>query len=388
MTRKAVLTALVALVAAPALHAQTFTFGGYVKLDVLATKYHDGVPPPEGPIRDFHFPAQIPVGGATDIFGELDFHAKESRFHFDVTKTLDNGKTLKAYVEMDFLLAGQGDERISNSFNPRMRHFYFSYGKWLLGQTWSTFQIVILPEDVDFAGAADGIIFNRQPQVRFTSGPWQLSVENPETTLEPYQGGPRLITEAATIPDIVGRRNFNGDWGTVSVAGILRRLNHQFDLEGVSSENSTLGWGFTLGGRIKVGQRDDLRFQASGGKGLGRYAALGLVNGGVLTETRDVEAIPSYLGYVGYRHLWTDKLRTNVNVSGIRVDNDVTLTGLEVSREAYSASANVIYSPIPELSFGLEYMSAWRKIESGPSGRFDRLQFAGKYDFSFSIERK
>ena len=37
MTRKAVLTALVALVAAPALHAQTFTFGGYVKLDVLAT---------------------------------------------------------------------------------------------------------------------------------------------------------------------------------------------------------------------------------------------------------------------------------------------------------------------------------------------------------------
>ena len=81
--------------------------------------------------------------GQGEIFGEMSFHAKESRFHFDVTRKLDNGKTLKAYVELDFLLSGQGDERISNSFNPRLRQFYFSYGKWLLGQTWSTFQIAV-----------------------------------------------------------------------------------------------------------------------------------------------------------------------------------------------------------------------------------------------------
>jgi hypothetical protein len=118
------------------------------------------------------------------------------------------------------------------------------------------------------------------------------------------------------------------------------------------------------------------------------WAAFGLSNGGVVDENRNVEAIPSYLGWIGYRHFWSKGLRTNVNVSGIRVDNDVTLTGLEVSREAYSASANIICSPIPELSFGLEYMSAWRKVESGASGRFDRLQFAGRYDFSFSMTRK
>jgi hypothetical protein len=388
MTRTTIVTALATLVAVPVLYAQTFTFGGYVKLDVIATKYHDGAPSPEGPIRDFHFPAQVPVGGASDIFGEMSFHAKESRLHFDVTKTLDNGKTLKAFAEMDFLLSGQGDERISNSFNPRLRHFYFSYGKWLLGQTWSTFQVVIMPEDIDFPGAADGIVFNRQPQVRFTTGPWQFSVENPETTLEPYQGGPRITTEAATMPDIVGRRNFNGDRGTFSVAGILRRLNHQFEVDGRSEQNATVGWGVTLGAQIKVGKRDDLRFQAAAGDGLGRYVAFGLSNGAVVTDTRQVEGIPSYLGYVGYRHFWARGLRTNVNVSGIRVDNDVALTGFEVSREAYSASANLIYSPIPELSFGLEYMSAWRKLESGATGRFDRLQFAGKYDFSFSIEKR
>ena len=59
-----------------------------------------------------------------------------------------------------------------------------------------------------------------------------------------------------------------------------------------------------------------------------------------------------------------------------------------MSKEAYSASVNLIHSPIPELSFGLEYMSARRKLESGALGRFDRVQFAGKYDFSFSIKKE
>ena len=61
----------------------------------------------------------------------------------------------------------------------------FTYANWLFGQTWTTFQILDLPEDLDFAGAADGIIFNRQPLIRYTMGDWQFAVENAETTLDP-----------------------------------------------------------------------------------------------------------------------------------------------------------------------------------------------------------
>jgi len=67
MTRKAILAVMATLVAAPALHAQIFTFGGYVKLDVLASKYYDGAPPPDSPLRDFHFPAAIPAGLAPQL---------------------------------------------------------------------------------------------------------------------------------------------------------------------------------------------------------------------------------------------------------------------------------------------------------------------------------
>jgi len=170
----------------------TFKFGGFVKLDMMNTNFHNGPVAVGSPLRDFHFPAAIPVGGTNNIFSSIDYHAKESRFNFG-TETKIGDHVLKAFVEMDFLLAGQGDERVSNSFNPRMRHFYFTYSNWLFGQTWTTFQILDLPEDLDFAGAADGIIFNRQPLIRYTMGDWQFAVENAETTLDPNGGSTSSI---------------------------------------------------------------------------------------------------------------------------------------------------------------------------------------------------
>ena len=41
------------------------------------------------------------------------------------TKTkLDNGEVLTGHVEMDFQLTPDGDQRISNSYNPRLRHAF------------------------------------------------------------------------------------------------------------------------------------------------------------------------------------------------------------------------------------------------------------------------
>lgn len=362
----------------------TFAFGGYAKLDVLASKYYDGLPAADGAIRDIHFPAAIPVGGESDVFGQLDLHAKESRFHFKTLTEFANGKTVAVLVELDFLLGGQGDERVSNSFNPRLRHFYFEYDEWTLGQTWSVFQILDVPEDLDFAGVADGFIFNRQPQIRFSSGSWELSLENPETTLNPFRGGDRVVTEGATLPDFVVRHNSIGDWGNFSIAGLLRRLNHQFERDGVVEETFATGYGITIGGRIKVGKRDDIVVQASDGEGLGRYAAFNFANGAVLDARQNVQPTPSYLGFLGYRHFWNENLRTNVNVSGIMVDYDREISGESVNESAYSFSANLLYSPLPKLTFGVELMRGTRELEGGTKGKFDRLQLSGRYDFSFS----
>ncbi|UCF64797.1 MAG: TonB-dependent receptor [bacterium] len=362
----------------------TFKFGGYVKLDMMQSKFHNGSVPIGNAIRDFHFPAAIPVGGTSDVFSTIDYHAKESRFNLG-TQTKIGDKDLKSFVEMDFLLAGQGDERVSNSFNPRLRHFYFSYDQWLFGQTWTTFQILDIPDDLDFAGAADGIIFNRQPLIRYTRGGWQFAIENAETTLDPYGGGGRITSGSAFFPDLVARYNFSGDWGNLSVAGLFRQLNYEYeDSLMVTKKESAVGYGITFGGKIKVGKKDDLRFQVSGGSGMGRYAALNFANSAVIKQDNTLKPTPSYLGFVGYRHFWNDRLRTNVNFSGISVDNDPMLAGNSVNKMAWSLSANLLYSPAPVLTFGFELMRGVRELESGVDGKFDRLQFSAKYAFGFA----
>ena len=134
-------------------------YGGYIKMDVLSTYYRNGDVAPESPLRDFHLPSQIPVGSLDESY-DLDFHVKESRFHLGTNTTVD-GHEIKGFLELDFLLSKQGDEKVSNSFNPRLRHFYLTTGSWLFGQTWTTFMIVVVPDDLDFAGAAEGLVFGR-----------------------------------------------------------------------------------------------------------------------------------------------------------------------------------------------------------------------------------
>jgi hypothetical protein len=139
---------LCALVTMTCVHAQVidsteFAFGGYIKTDFINTWYMNGEVGSESPLRDFHLPSQIPIGPRDKNFG-LDFHVKESRFNFDVTTKI-LGKEIHGFLELDFILSSQGDEKVSNSFNPRLRHFYFEWDRLLIGQTWSTFMIVVVP---------------------------------------------------------------------------------------------------------------------------------------------------------------------------------------------------------------------------------------------------
>ncbi|HAS23188.1 MAG TPA: porin, partial [Idiomarina loihiensis] len=135
-------------------------FGGFVKLDMMVSDYTDGQAPSSGSIaRQQYIPSLTPVGGEGDDM-VTDFHARQSRFFLTTDTELDNGETLTGHIEMDFMLTPDGDQRISNSYNPRLRHAFLKYGKWTFGQTWSNFQdLNILAESVDFIGITDGIIF-------------------------------------------------------------------------------------------------------------------------------------------------------------------------------------------------------------------------------------
>lgn len=383
----AVLSGLTALAAAGAVsssHAQTattsFKIGGYIKLDAMSSAYSDG--DPTGGVlfgRDFYLPSGVPVGSAPDEGRDTDFHARSSRINFQTTTDV-NGEKVVGFFEIDFMTGLEGDARTTNSYQPRLRHAYFTYGKWLFGQTWSTFQNVgALPEVLDFIGPTEGTVFVRQAQVRYTNGPWQFALENPESTVTPFGGGDRITTDDHIAPDLVARYSFKSDTSTIDVAALLRSLSY----ENVPAQidDSVFGYGLSVSGKINLGARDDLRFMVTHGSGLGRYIGVNVVNGAVLDEDNDLELIDLTSAMVSYRHFWTEQWRSTLSLGYLTADHDTALTGNDVTKQVQSLHLNLLYSPVPKVTVGAEIILAERELENGESGKLDRLQFSAKYEF-------
>ena len=356
----------------------TFKVGGYVKADLIYSDYGDGAVAPANVGRDFYIAGTVPVGGRGEKY--FDMHVKESRVNLKTTHNLDNGAKMSTFVEVDFLTSAQGNERVSNSYSPRVRHAFFTYNKWLFGQTWMTFfNVGALPENLDFVGPAESTIFGRQTMVRYTSGNWQFAVENPETTITPYGGGGRIVADDNKVPDFVARYNMSGDWGGMTIAGIVRELRYQNNV--LDIKDSTTGYGLSVSGKLKAGERDDFRWMASVGKGMGRYMGLNTANGAVLDMDGDLKAIKSWGAFGSYRHFWDQQWRSNLTLGYLAVNNNIARTGTGVTKKASSVHANLIYSPQPKLDLGIEFMYAKRKIESGVDGDLKRVQFSAKYAY-------
>lgn len=266
----------------------SITFGGYVQADF---RYIDGNVSSHLVNDDFW----IGAGKVEDI-SNLRMHVDSTRLN---TKYKNGDVT--AFVEFD-LFGGGGNEKLTNSRHPRLRHAFMKYGNWTVGQTWSTFiNTGALAEAVDFGGPLVASGFIRQTQLRYTNGNLQLAIENPES-YNGYVGTQGYGTQDST-PDFIGKYTVKGDWGSVAFAGLFRTVTTK-----TNETESAVGFGVT--GKIKVGAKDDFRFQLHGGN-TGRYvgaaAATDLFDAG---QGEEVEESTSVL--VAYRHFWNSEYRSNV----------------------------------------------------------------------------
>ena len=356
----------------------TFKFGGYIKANSLHTWYQNGDVGETSPLRDYHLPSQIPVGPADQYF-DLDYHVKESRFNFDVKTTLLE-KEIHGFIEMDFLMSKGGDEKVSNSFNPRLRHAYFEWDRLLVGQTWSTFMVVVVPDEIDLTGALEGLVFIRQPQVRLKFGSWWFSLENPETTITQFKGSASEVTDSDFLPDLVVRKNFSGEWVNWSVAAIGRTLNSNDSID-----VSSFGFGVTTGGKIRLGSRgNDLRFMATYGHGLGRYINSGFSSSAVFDAGTNLNPVNTVNGYIAFNHYWKpEKISSSFSLSAYQTFHDEALVSPDINQMSYSLSGNLKWDPVPELRFGIEYIYGVKQLLGGTSGSMHRVQLAAKYFFGY-----
>ena len=359
-----------------------FSYGGYIKMDAMMSTYSDGDIGAAALGRDFYVPSQIPTSGGTgEETSSLDYSAKSSRINFKTVTTTDSGEKVTGFVEMDFLGSAQGNEVVSNSYSPRLRHAFFTYNNLTFGQTWSTFMNVgALPETVDFLGVSDGTVFNRQAQIRYTMGDFQFALENPENTIAGTG-----VTDDAGLPDIVARYNIKAGDHAFTVAAIGRQMAYQNGVSGAGKiDESTNGFGVSLSGMVKLGA-DDLKFSYTTGN-VARYVGLGAVSDVTIDASNgDLKTTTVNAAFVAYRHFWNDKMRSTIAYSMLDADydDDAVAEANSLVESSNSTRLNLMYSPTKEVTYGVEYsMATLEKANAAKNeGDLNRLHFTAKYSF-------
>ncbi len=333
-----------------------FTFGGYVKTDLIHDFDRIGSP-------DYFDVSQIPTDGSK---GEsTHFNVKETRLKLDVKYP---EKNLRAYFEGDFY-------GTDGSF--RIRHAYVEYKGFLAGQTWSNFMDEnIIPSTLDFEKPA-AYAFARHGMLRFKHS----IADNMyfAVALEESKAKGQSPTESGNfenpLPDLTGRYRITEKWGHVQFSAFLASIRYRYD-DG-SKDDETL-YGGNLSGQFNFLKRDEIIYQVIYGPGLGRYRGGDSVG---LDQSGNIEALTDLGLTIGVQHYWTDKLSTLVVYNYGNVENTDGQPGSSIKATSYFA-ANVVYNIMKGTFIGVEYLKGNREDLSGDEGTANRLQFSARYSFN------
>jgi hypothetical protein len=301
----------------------------------------------------------------SDEDGSFSIDASLTRLFLDARAPTNWGR-IRGYVEWNLNDGNDGTPAV------QWRHAYGSletkYGTALVGQTWSTFMdLRAIPEGLT-EPTLSGMIFQRQGMARWTqpigsSFFVHVAAEDP-TSDDVYSDDPDPNLFNTKYPDgVLGFEFVRAGRGHLRLNSLLRSLEINLPAGG---DNSELGWGLALSGSLQVLKKDRLAFSSVYGEGLGRYL-LGLqANSGASINAAgdDVSLNENWGVAVHYQHYWTDDLRSTVMGGYAEADRSRSDPADSFESSDY-ASANLMWSPLPYLTLGLEYAYARRENRDG-----------------------
>lgn len=293
----------------------------------------------------------VPLKGHNESSDQLKSTLAATRLGLDF-KTAD--KDISGKIEVDFLGANDG---------LRIRHAYFNYGQWLIGQTWSNFAVPdYMPETIDALGYVGGAV-KRDAQIRYTHK------FNAETQLVTALEDSKDALSNMRIPVLSTRLNqsFADRAGALSLRGMVSEKRTVADNE--------LAWGVGLGAKYDISAKTTLKadyYHVKGDSSLVSWPNQGFT----IDANKNIMALNQFdsitvgltqqfnsqwRGTLGYGYMKADE-----NQDYIRYLSDPT----KANKTLWQAWANVFYSPKKPLSFGLEYVYGERKaFVAAPNGQ-------------------
>jgi len=293
----------------------------------------------------------VPLKGHNESSDQLKSTLAATRLGLDF-KTAD--KDISGKIEVDFLGANDG---------LRIRHAYFNYGQWLIGQTWSNFAVPdYMPETIDALGYVGGAV-KRDAQIRYTHK------FNAETQLVTALEDSKDALSNMRIPVLSTRLNqsFADRAGILSLRGMVNEKRTVADNE--------LAWGVGLGAKYDISAKTTLKadyYHVKGDSSLVSWTNQGFTidaNKNIMSLNQfdsitvgvTQQFNSQWRGTLGYGYMKADE-----NQDYIRYLSDPT----KANKTLWQAWANVFYSPKKPLSFGLEYVYGERKaFVAAPNGQ-------------------
>lgn len=292
---------------------------------------------------------------------------------------------VKATSPEGVLVNIEGDFRGNGGGSLRLRHAYGSYNGVLAGQTWSNFtSFVGNTSTLDFDSLPGNAGYqSRTPQVRYTTGPLSISLEDPQYSFVTAQANAiskdGLPTVTARLEDSAGGLSYS--------AAVLA---HQIAYDDGTNDESAMGFATFVAAKMAVTDMITIQGALNYTDGANSYLYrsgdnFGAASAYVDLATGDVETISGYGGTIGAGISLGGGRSINIGYGMVEVDwDDAQAAGVAVGDQSETNSAimaNYQWTPVKNVMMGVEVQNLNRENVDGSDGDANRILFAAQYNF-------
>lgn len=317
----------------------------------------------------------ITTGNGDTADGHFGMDANTSRLGVSVVSPQD----VKAVVEFDF-------DR-DDSLTPRLRLAYGEYKGVLIGQNWSNFNSFIGTYGLDFDGLP-GLagVQSRTTQVRYTSGPLSVSLE------EPFNSVGNGVTAGAPVTDDTINSSpaftarLEDSQGGLSYSAAVLAKQTAYDTGG--NDDSIVGYAAFLAGSIAL--TDMITINATLNYGDGATGYIYRAGGNFsqydgYTDNGDIESVEAYGGSLGANFDLGGgrSITAGYGTASVDLDDAVADSGLSPTTTDTNTMMFVTYQwmPVEKVTMGVEYAYLETETQGGDDGDANRLMFLAQYNF-------
>jgi hypothetical protein len=343
--------------------------------------------------RSFNYNA-INVGAAENNEATGSFGADAFQSRIGVKTTSPEGVTVN--IEGDFRGSGGG--------SVRLRHAYGSYKGILAGQTWSNFTSFVGNTgtlDFDSLPGAAGYQ-SRTAQLRYTTGPLSISLEDPKSSLEGADvvSNPGVTVGTAPNQLVVGRTTTNiKNSQEISLPALTARIQdsagglnysaailaQQLGYDTGTADDTAFGFATFVAANMALSDMITIQGSLSFTDGANSYLYRAGAASGYVDTNGDLDTVSGYGGTVGAGFNLGDGRSINIGYGMTQVDiDDGVAAGAIKATDAESISAvmaNYKWTPVKNVMMGVEYQYGMKEAQNGDDGDASRLLFAAQYNF-------